>query len=464
MVFSSLVFLWLFLPLVLGLYYLAKESYRNVLLLIVSLIFYAWGEPVYLTVMIFSILANYVCGMFIVSADGVKNKTALVIGIIINLALLGVFKYSGFVIDNINAVTGLNLAVKPLALPIGISFYTFQSLSYLVDIYRGVCQPQRNIVKMGLFISFFPQLIAGPILKYYDIAAQIDKRQVSWAKFNQGAVRFLIGLGKKVIIANTMAITADEVFALGAEDVTTVVAWIGLIAYYFQVYFDFSGYSDMAIGLGSMFGFKINENFNHPYIASSVQDFWRRWHISLATWFKEYVYIPLGGSRNGTLKTYRNLMIVFFLTGLWHGADWTFVLWGVWNGLFIIVEKIIPIERTLRWRPLQICYVTLVFLCGLVFFRGETMAQAGWYFQRLFVPYKTDVPTTLLSREYVLTAVIALICCGFGQLIWSRLPFKDSLKQKLTAWGTPVFCFAAAYLSLLMLASNTYNPFIYFRF
>ena len=462
MVFSSLVFLWLFLPVVLGLYFIAKEKYRNVLLLIVSLFFYAWGEPIYVFVMIFSILVNYICGLKIVS---VKNgKSVLVAGVVINLALLGVFKYSGFVIENINALTGLNIAVKPLSLPIGISFYTFQSISYLVDVYRRVCDPQKNIIKMGLFISFFPQLIAGPILKYHDLAAQIDKREVTWDGFNYGAKRFIIGLGKKVIIANTMAITADEIFALGQNDVTTLIAWIGLFAYYFQVYFDFSGYSDMAIGLGKMFGFKINENFNYPYIATSIQDLWRRWHISLSTWFKEYVYFPLGGSRRGVLYTYRNLMLVFFLTGLWHGAAWTFVLWGIWNGIFIVLEKIFPIEKFLRWRWLQMIYANFIFLCGLVFFRSETMSQVWWYFGRLFEPYKLGTQTALLSTEFVGMAIIGFICCGFGTMVFNLIPLKEVWKQNIVKFSTPMFCYIIAYFSVLMLASNTYNPFIYFRF
>ena len=325
MVFSSLIFLWMFLPIVLGMYFLTKESYRNVLLLAASLFFYAWGEPVYVLVMILSIVINYIYGLKIGTEDETKRKRALVGGIVINLALLGVFKYSGFFMENVNAVFGLEVEVKKLPLPIGISFYTFQSISYLVDIYRRVCPPQKSLIKMGLFISFFPQLIAGPILKYYDIAAQIDNRKVSLPLFNQGAVRFLQGLAKKIIIANIMAKTADEIFALGINDISTPMAWIGIVAYTFQIYFDFSGYSDMAIGLGKMFGFHINENFNYPYIATSIKDFWRRWHISLSTWFKEYLYIPLGGNREGKFKTYRNLMIVFFMTGLWHGASWNFV-------------------------------------------------------------------------------------------------------------------------------------------
>lgn len=302
MVFSSLIFLWIFLPVVFILYFTAKEQYRNVILLIASLFFYAWGEPVYVFVMILSIVINYFCGLKIGVEDEHKRKRALFWGVFVNLALLGVFKYTGFFTENVNAVFGLQVEVKHLPLPIGISFYTFQSISYLVDIYRRVCEPQKNLVKMGLFISFFPQLIAGPILKYYDIASQIDKRQVTLPLFNEGAIRFLQGLAKKVIIANIMAKTADEIFALGINDISTPTAWIGIIAYTFQIYFDFSGYSDMAIGLGKMFGFHIHENFNHPYTATSIKDFWRRWHISLSTWFKEYLYIPLGGNREGTLR------------------------------------------------------------------------------------------------------------------------------------------------------------------
>ena len=463
MVFSSLIFLWIFLPIVLGLYFISKESYRNILLLVASLIFYAWGEPIYLSVMIVSILVNYISGLLIGGGTH-KNKAALVLGVIINLSLLGVFKYSGFVIENINALTGLDIAVRRLALPIGISFYTFQSISYLVDIYRGVCAPQKNIIKMGLFISFFPQLIAGPILKYYDIAAQIDHRKITIEQLNEGATRFLIGLGKKVIIANTMAITADGIFALNTADMTTVEAWIGIIAYTFQIYFDFSGYSDMAIGLGRMFGFKINENFNHPYIASSIQNFWRRWHISLSTWFKEYVYIPLGGNREGKLKTYRNLLTVFFLTGLWHGASWNFVVWGMWHGFFIVLEKIIPIEKFLRLRLVQMVYTMLIVICGWVFFRAETLTGALEYLHKMFVPYRLDVVTPFWGREFQIGLFLAVLCCGIFSLLFEKLQNKEKFLQFCVIWGRPVLCLASVYLGVLLLASNTYNPFIYFRF
>lgn len=467
MVFSSLIFLWVFLPAIFVLYFTAKEQYRNVILLAASLFFYAWGEPVYVFIMILSILVNYYCGLKIGIDDERKRRVALICGIGVNLALLGFFKYTGFFTENVNAIFGLRVEVKSLPLPIGISFYTFQSISYLVDIYRRVCCPQKNIIKMGLFISFFPQLIAGPILKYHDIAGQIDKRLVTLPLFNEGAVRFLLGLAKKVIIANVMAKTADEIFTLGAADLSTPAAWIGVAAYTFQIYFDFSGYSDMAIGLGKMFGFHIQENFNYPYIAASIKDFWRRWHISLSTWFKEYLYIPLGGNRVGTLKTYRNLMVVFFLTGLWHGASWNFVVWGLFHGMFLVLERIFPIEKFLHFRLLQSIYTLLIVMVAWVFFRAETLTDAWVYLGRMFVPYEILTYNQYLSNEFIFTAVLAFVCSGFGELFYRKL-FGALRCEKsasvIVKWATPAFCAAAAYFSILLLASNSYNPFIYFRF
>ena len=320
---------------------------------------------------------------------------------------------------------------------------------------------------MGLFISFFPQLIAGPILKYYDIASQIDKRQVTLLLFNEGAVRFLQGLAKKVIIANIMAKTADEIFALGINDISTPTAWIGIIAYTFQIYFDFSGYSDMAIGLGKMFGFHIHENFNHPYTATSIKDFWRRWHISLSTWFKEYLYIPLGGNREGTLKTYRNLMIVFFLTGLWHGASWNFVIWGLFPGTFLVLERIFPIEKILHFRLLKSVYTLLVVIVAWVFFRAETLGSAWAYLNRMFVPYDMESYSKYLSNEFVYVAVLALVSCGFGAMLYRglfALIGRENWGSVVVRAVNPAFCAIIAYFSVLLLASNTYNPFIYFRF
>ncbi|MDR1026623.1 MAG: MBOAT family protein [Lactobacillus sp.] len=464
MIFSSLIFLWVFIPVVLLGYFLSKEAYRNVFLLIVSLFFYAWGEPVYVFVMIVSIVVNYYCGLGVGSDDEAKSKFSLTLGIIINLLLLGVFKYYNFAVDNVNALFGLSIEARKLALPIGISFYTFQSISYLIDIKKGVTKPQENMLKMGLFISFFPQLVAGPILKYHEFAPQMDKREVTWKGFNEGAIRFIQGLGKKVIIANIMAKTADDIFALGIDDVSTLTAWIGIIAYTLQIYFDFSGYSEMAIGLGKMFGFKIPENFNYPYISTSIKEFWRRWHISLSTWFKEYLYIPLGGNRKGTFNTYRNLMIVFFTTGLWHGASWNFVIWGVFHGFFLVMERLVPVEKILRFRVVQWLYAMMVVIVGWVFFRVEQFSDALMYLNRMFVPYKIDEYSEYLTREFSIVAVLGFVFCGVIANIYQKLPIKEEWKNGAVAIVKPAFLVGVAYLAVLMLASNTYNPFIYFRF
>jgi len=462
MIFSSLVFLWIFLPVTLGLYFLSKEKYRNALLLLVSLFFYAWGEPVYVFIMILSILLNYVCGLFV--AKDKTRKPALWLGILINLGLLGFFKYSGFFTENVNQIFGLSIQIKKLPLPIGISFYTFQSLSYLVDIYRREVKAQKNIIKMGLFISFFPQLIAGPILKYHDIAEQINNRRCSWSLFNEGARRFILGLGKKVILANIMAQTADAIFNMeGYAGISTPTAWIGIFAYTMQIFFDFSGYSEMAIGLGKMFGFDIKENFNIPYIAQSIQDFWRRWHISLSTWFKEYLYIPLGGNRHGKVKTYRNLFIVFFMTGLWHGASWSFILWGLFHGFFIIFERIVPIKRLLPLAGLRWIYCMLVVMVGWVFFRVENIADAFLYLKKMFIWTSGIDFWEYLTNEFICVGILAVLAAGLAQTIYAHLPFKKA-KGLLIKATSPVFCCVLLYLSILLLANNTYNPFIYFRF
>ena len=462
MIFSSLIFLWIFLPATLGLYFLSKEKYRNALLLLVSLFFYAWGEPVYVFIMILSILINYVCGLFI--AKDKTRKLALWIGILVNLGLLGFFKYSGFFTENINQIFGLNIQIKRLPLPIGISFYTFQSLSYLVDIYRREVKAQKNIIKMGLFISFFPQLIAGPILKYHDIAQQINNRKCSWALFNEGARRFILGLGKKVILANIMAQTADAIFNMESyAQISTATAWIGIFAYTMQIFFDFSGYSEMAIGLGKMFGFDIKENFNIPYVAQSIQDFWRRWHISLSTWFKEYLYIPLGGNRHGKVKTYRNLFIVFFMTGLWHGASWSFILWGLFHGFFIVFERIVPLKRLLPLALFRWIYCMLIVMVGWVFFRVEHIADAFVYLKKMFIWTPGIDFWEHLTSEFISVGVLAILAAGLAQTIYSHLPFEKE-KRALVNTLSPAFCCVLLYLSVLLLANNTYNPFIYFRF
>ena len=450
------------MPVTLGLYFLSKEKYRNALLLLVSLFFYAWGEPIYVFIMILSILLNYVCGIFV--AKDWSRKPALFVGILINLGLLGFFKYSGFFTENVNQIFGLNVQIKSLPLPIGISFYTFQSLSYLVDIYRREVKAQKNIIKMGLFISFFPQLIAGPILKYHDLAEQINNRQCSWALFNQGATRFIFGLAKKVILANMMAQTADAIFNMESyAQISTFTAWIGIFAYTMQIYFDFSGYSEMAIGLGKMFGFDIKENFNIPYVAQSIQDFWRRWHISLSTWFKEYLYIPLGGNRAGKFKTYRNIFIVFLMTGLWHGASWSFVLWGLFHGFFIILERIFPIKRLLPLAGLRWIYCMLVVMTGWVMFRVEHITDAVLYLKKMFIWSPGNDFWEYLSPEFISIGILSVLAAGLAQTLYTHLPF-ERYRQICVRALSPAFCCVLFYLSVLLLANNTYNPFIYFRF
>lgn len=327
MVFSSPLFLFIFLPIVIAGYYLINQKFRNVWLLLVSLFFYAWGEPVYIFLMIASIIINYFSGLLLSKVLGeVKRKIVLVCSILVNLSALAYFKYCGFFVRNVNDLFNVNIPIKEISLPIGISFYTFQGISYVVDVYRNNAKCQKNILNLGLYISFFPQLIAGPIVRYEDFEKQILNRKESSDKFYSGVRRFIIGFSKKILIADQLSTLADSVFS--RNGMSALAAWIGAVAFTLQIYFDFSGYSDMAIGLGKMFGFDISENFNYPYISKSIKEFWRRWHISLSTWFRDYVYIPLGGSRCKPIRSYLNLIVVFLLTGLWHGASWNFVAWG----------------------------------------------------------------------------------------------------------------------------------------
>ena len=339
MIFSSMFFLWIFLPIVILLYCIVGEKKRNILLLIASLFFYAWGETIYILLMFLSIFINWFMGLMLDRYSGGIRKAFLVVDIVINLGILGYYKYYNFLIITFNKIFQWQLSVKQIALPIGISFFTFQAMSYIIDIYKKEYAAERNITNVALYISFFPQLIAGPIVKYADIREQIYHREWSAEQFSIGFRRFIYGLAKKVIISNTLAQVVDQIAAVEATAVSSLMAWTAVFFYTFQIYYDFSGYSDMAIGLGNMFGFYLPENFSYPYMAKSVQEFWRRWHISLSSWFRQYVSIPLGGNRHGIWNTYRNLIIVFFLTGLWHGASWNFVLWGLFHGFFILIER-----------------------------------------------------------------------------------------------------------------------------
>ncbi len=450
MYFQSPTFLHIFLPLVLLGYYLvpaARTTLRNTGLFAASVLFYAWGERDYVLVLLGSLAVNYAYARVI--ERSARPKLWLVGAVLANLALLGWLKYAAFLATTIG--------IKPprTHLPIGVSFFTFQAISYLVDVYRREVPAERSFLRFGLYVFLFPHLIAGPIVRYADLAASLATRDHTVERFSDGVRRFTFGLAKKVLLADTFAVVADQVFRIPPADLAPSAAWIGMVCYSLQIYFDFSGYSDMAIGLGKMFGFEFAENFRHPYAAASVTDFWRRWHISLSSWFRDYVYIPLGGSRGGAFSTYRNLLIVFLLCGLWHGANWTFVVWGLWHGLFLIAERMLPISRlpTLVTRLITLFAVLL----GWVFFRAQTLEQAGGIFAALF---------GFTNGTYI--AADVLTNAGWLALV-AGAPFCLPLGAWLKAKGVPAPFLLAAQAVLLVLAAaaiagNTYSAFIYFRF
>ena len=398
MLFSSLTFIFLFLPVVLAVYYLAPLKIRNLLLLLASLIFYAWGEPVYVVLMILSILLNYCCGREIAAnaEDERKAHRGMIFAVAVNLALLFFFKYYGFFLELVNSVTSVELTYRELALPVGISFYTFQGISYVVDVYRGKAKAQRSLLNFALYIALFPQLIAGPIVRYEDIEPQLAQRKVSARKLGQGAMLFLIGLAKKAVLADTFKTVFEEISAISASNLSVPMAWIGCITYAFEIYYDFSGYSDMAIGLSRMFGFELKKNFDHPYVSRSVTEFWRRWHISLSSWFKDYLYIPLGGNRKGKVRKYINIMIVFLVSGLWHGANWSYVIWGGLNGIYQVIGAVFtPFRNKIREKlhlkknffPLMIIYIVVTFVLvdfTWIFFRADTVQHAFAVIQSIF--------------------------------------------------------------------------------
>lgn len=469
MIFSSMVFLYLFLPIVLLFYLVTKKELHNPILLIASIIFYAWGEPKYLAIMLITIIINYIAAIFIEKFRHSK-KVILITTVCANLAFLLYFKYFNFILENFNHLFHLNIHPVNIIMPIGISFYTFQALSYIIDVYKNEVKATKNIYKLALYICLFPQLIAGPIVKYHDIAEQIVSREVNFDKVNIGVKRFIIGLAKKVLMANTMGIIVDKIFIQEPNTFSHFIAWLGSIAYTFQLYFDFCGYSDMAIGLGLIFGFKFMENFNYPYISKSITEFWRRWHISLSTWFKQYVYIPLGGNKYSKLKTIRNLIFVFILTGIWHGAKWTFIIWGLWHGFFIILEKILNIKEydkkthSIIVNILRHIYCILIFVIGWVIFRAENFNYAYIYILNMFGLSKTYLIEPVYEFGYYVDKIeiIAFIAC----IICSTPLFKNILqyKNKFTKIFVNIYILLLFILSSVTIASNTYNPFIYFRF
>ncbi|MGN1392820.1 MAG: MBOAT family O-acyltransferase [Succinivibrionaceae bacterium] len=442
---------------------------RNFVLLTASLIFYAWGEPKYLAIMLGTIVICYLFGNII---GIIKNKTTKLImltcSLLCNLGVLCYFKYFNFLCENINQLFHTNYDFIKVVMPIGISFYTFQAISYLIDVYRGDTKPQKDIYKLALFISLFPQLIAGPIVKYHDINTQIDERHIEFKNVVYGVKRFIIGLSKKMLIANTAGEIADKIFSQNADGFSPTVAWIGAIAYSIQIFFDFSGYSDMAIGLGAIFGFKFKENFNYPYISKTITEFWRRWHISLSTWFKEYLYIPLGGNKKGEKKTYCNLFIVFLATGVWHGAAWNFVIWGLWNGLFVIIERFFGLNkdtpRSLLKNILLHFYCILIFIFGWVLFRSPDLNYALTYIQNMLglISHEKDVYKLIYYIDVlpILTFIIALMCCT---PIFKNFLIKTE-QNKVLLWLSNVWIYILLLLSAMTIATSTYNPFIYFRF
>ena len=464
-------------------YLLIRRKYRNVFLVGASLFFYAWGEWEYVLIMLLSIMMNFTFGRLI-DRYRAQKLSRLVMGSAIgfNLLLLGFFKYSNFLVDNLNVLLkalGSGVITLPkVHLPIGISFFTFHCISYLVDVYRQVVKVQKKLMDFALYVSLFPQLVAGPIIRYHDIADQITYRSTTVDGLVLGIRRFVIGLGKKVLIANTLATTADQVFSIPSASLSTGLAWLGIICYTLQIYFDFSGYSDMAIGLGRMFGFHFLENFDYPYIAKSIREFWRRWHISLSNWFRDYLYIPLGGNRTSSFRTYNNLLVVFFLCGLWHGAKWNFVIWGMIHGLFLVLERTRFGEwLDKRWAPVRHFYTLIIVSTGWVFFRSETLAGATDFLKVMIGFTKSEGIRHSVSM-YMNNELMAALVIGIA----GSMPLKSMLMRSyerfaryasgdvhatfefgvraLTAAGLTFVLFA----SVVSLANGTYNPFIYFRF
>ena len=472
MVFSSFVFLLAILPIVLLLYYLCPARLRNLVLLVFSLVFYAWGEPVYVLIMLFSIVFDYANGRLIEhfknkNSPG-KAKAALIVDLCGNLAILGFFKYTDFVIGSINSITGAGLSLLHIALPIGISFYTFQTMSYTIDVYRGEVAAQKNILTFATYVTLFPQLIAGPIVQYKTVEKELMHRKVTLEDFSEGAFRFSVGLAKKVLLANQIGSLWNSISQLNHMSVAT--AWLGAIAYSFQIYFDFSGYSDMAIGLGAILGFHFPENFNYPYIATSVTDFWHRWHISLSTWFKEYVYIPLGGNRKGLPRQILNILIVWTLTGIWHGAGWNFLFWGLWFALFLILEKLF-LGELLKNAPVVFgrVYTLTVVLISWVFFALEKPGEILAYLQAMFGLNGVGLMNTqamFLGNEYLVLLIIALVAClPVGSLLVHRLKSsKTGPAMALYRVGEKVIPAALLILSVAYIVDASYNPFLYFRF
>ena len=465
MVFSSLLFLFLYLPVVLAVYYLVPARWRNPVLFAANMVFYGWGEPVYILLMLFSIALNYVNGLLIdkYRARQKRARFILVVNVVLNLALLGFFKYYDLIAETLSLLPFIHIAPLGLELPIGISFYTFQTMSYPIDVYRGDARAQRNFISFGTFVALFPQLIAGPIVRYKDISDQLDFRPKDADQFASGVRRFLVGLAKKVLIANNIGVLWDTYAAMGASSLTCLGAWMGIAAFTLQIYFDFSGYSDMAVGLGRMLGFEFLENFNYPYISRSVTEFWRRWHISLGTWFRDYVYIPLGGNRKGLGRQLLNIAVVWALTGIWHGANWTFLLWGLYYAVFLILEKTFLLRFMEKWPDfLRRIYTMVVVMSGWVIFQLDTLAEVGTYLGAMFgfgqAGFSTEADLFRLGSYALTLCASVFFCTPAAKNLFGKLP------EKVRGAAAPVLIALGLVVCTAYLVDATYNPFLYFRF
>lgn len=471
MLFSSTTFLFAFLPIVLITYYIVPRITRNLVLFIFSLVFYAWGEPVYIVLMIASTIVAYITGLLAdkqrKSAKKYTPLIAMIGAVVWNIGLLLFFKYTDFFIGAANSIFGTQIKTLGLALPIGISFYSFQTLSYVIDVYKGEVRSQKNFLDLATYVALFPQLIAGPIVRYIDVAEQLKKRNESIEHFAQGVWRFSIGLGKKVILANTIGELFDTISNSAQSELSVAASWLGIIAYTFQIYFDFSGYSDMAIGLGKMFGFDFLENFNYPYISTSITDFWRRWHMSLSSWFRDYVYIPLGGNRKGKARQCLNIMIVWFLTGFWHGANWNYIIWGLYFGLFILIERTIG-NKNMRKMPKAVAHIynTIVVVVGFGIFYFTDLGKLGTFLGNLVGLNGNSFTDKISMQNMTANAwlfIVSVVLC---------MPVIPALKKKLesknlylaTSVGQTVLNVAVFALSSILLVNATNNPFIYWQF
>lgn len=481
MVFSSIIFLCVFMPIVFITYFLCPAGLRNILLLVASLVFYAWGEPVYILVMLFSTFFNYLSGrlvyMFKNRLMPKQAKTVLVISIIESIAVLFLFKYTDFFIQMVNMFSIKEIPLIGIALPAGISFYTFQIMSYTIDVYRGRVEAQKNIIDFAMYVCMFPQLIAGPVVRYEQVAADIHGRKLEWQNIALGFQRFVTGLGKKVIFANMTGALWEDIYNASAADISVLLAWLGAVAYTFQIYFDFSGYSDMAIGLGHMFGFTLPENFGHPYSSKSITEFWRRWHITLGAWFREYVYIPLGGNHKGRQRQIANLFVVWFLTGLWHGASWNFVLWGMYFFVILLAEKLFLLKEMERWPEiLQHFYAVFFITVGWVLFSIEDFSKMGFYLQVMFGmknPFFNETAIYYLQTYGIFLAVLAVASSRLPiRLVYklrrhmlrveTEFAIKKGKKAEFIVYS--MYTLLILLVSIGLLISGSYNPFLYFRF